>query len=585
MFQKIKFIIKGTKSENDKYTIESEIDVLGGVRNIDINWHTGEAEVEFDDSLIKKTEIFNKVEKLGFNTNKKSVSSMANIKERVYFVEGMHCASCEIILEKNILELDGVKAVEASTNSNKVVIAYEKEYPTVEKLNSIFKKQGYSFSEQKVNTKEGLSFIKKNKDGNIVVNKKQLKSFSITAGISLIIIIVFVLLHESGLSALISVNTKSSLLLFLLFGVLAGLSSCAALVGGIVLSMSKQWLDVHKENESTFRKLQPHFLFNIGRLSSYLVLGAILGEIGSALQLSLTVMAALIIIVSILMIFLALQMLGIKYFQKFQITSPRFITRYIADEKNFKGKYMPIIMGALTFFLPCGFTITAQGLALASGSIVQGGLIMLFFALGTLPILLGIGVSSVKFSQKKDTANRFLRIAGILVFFFALFNINAQFNVLGWPSLSDISLASANSQQGNGLPEIINGKQILKMDALAYKYSPNKLKVMVGIPVRWEITDKGSSGCTNAVMSRGLFDGEIKLERGKTSIKEFTPEKIGKYKFSCWMGMISGVIEVVDKDYEDSSDSSFNNYDEDDIIPSGAVGCGCGGGGSGTCGG
>jgi len=502
---------------------------------------------------------------------------MANIKEHIYFVKGMHCASCEIILEKKLLEFERVKAVEASTNTGKVVIEYERECPTKEELNKIFQGQGYSFFEHKGKTKINSRLIERNKDGNIVINKKQLKSFSITFGIALVLVIGFLLLHKSGLSALVSVNAKSSLFVFLLFGVLAGLSSCAALVGGIVLSMSKQWLDVHKGNESTFNKLQPHLLFNAGRLVSYLILGAILGGIGSALHISLTFMSVLIIAVSGLMIFLALQMLGIRYFQKFQISSPRFIKRYVADENNFKGKYMPIVMGALTFFLPCGFTITAQGLALASGSIIQGGLIMLFFAIGTLPILLGIGISSVKLSQKQNTADRFLKIAGILVFFFALFNINAQLNVLGMPSLSDIGFVSANNVESiSDLPEIVNGKQILKMDALAYKYSPNSLKVRVGIPVRWEITDKGTSGCTNAVMSRGLFDGQIDLVKGETSVKEFTPKKVGKYKFSCWMGMISGVLEVVDKDYKATDAPLGSAYNEDDLVPSGAVGCGCG---------
>lgn len=588
--RKVKFKINGIKSENTKYLIETEVDVLRGVKDVDVNWHTGNTEVEFDDSLIKEQEIFNKIEKLGFNVNRKSYSETPNIKERVYFVKGMHCASCEIILEKRIIAQSGVKAVEASTSTGKVVIEYEREHPSKEELNKIFQKDGYSFFEQAVKTKNKSLFWKRNKDGDIVIDRKQLKGSLITFGIALVIIIVFIILHKSGLSALISVSAKSSLPVFLLFGVLAGLSSCAALVGGIVLSMSKQWLEVHEGSDSTFRKLQPHLLFNSGRLISYAVLGAILGAIGSALHLSLTFMSVLIIVVSALMIFLALQMLGIRYFQRFQITSPRFITRYVANESNFKGKYMPLAMGALTFFLPCGFTITAQGLALASGSVIQGGLIMLFFAIGTLPILLAIGLSSVKFSQKPHLADRFLKIAGVLVFFFALFNINAQLNVLGWPSLSDISFASANSGTASNidLPEIVNGKQILKMDAFAYKYTPSRLKVRVGIPVRWEITDKGTSGCTNAVMSRGLFDGEIKLKRGKTSIKEFTPEKVGKYKFSCWMGMISGVIEVVDKDYDGSSGSvADNSYDdEEDIIPSGAVGCGCGGGGDGgSCGG
>ncbi len=588
MLQKIKFVIKGIKSENSKYLIETEVDVLRGVKDINVNWHTGEAEAEFDNTLIQEQEIFNKIENIGFDVNRKSHSEISNIKEHVYFVKGMHCASCEIILEKGIIAQAGVKAVEASSHNSKVVIEYEREYPSKEELNKIFQKDGYSFFNQEIKRKDKSLFIKRNKDGDIVIDRKQLKDSLITFGIALAVIIVFIILHKSGLSALISVSTKSSLPVFFLFGVLAGLSSCAALVGGIVLSMSKQWLEVHEGSDSTFRKLQPHFLFNAGRLISYAVLGALLGAIGSALQLSLTFMSVLIIAVSALMIFLALQMLGIKYFQRFQITSPRFITRYVADESNFKGKYMPLVMGGLTFFLPCGFTITAQGLALASSSVIQGGLIMLFFAVGTLPMLLGIGLSSVKFSQKPHLAKRFLKIAGVLVLFFALFNINAQLNVLGWPSLSDISFSSTSANQSGNidLPEIVNGKQILKMDALSYKYKPSHLKVMVGIPVRWEITDKGTSGCTNAVMSRGLFDGEIKLTKGKTSIKEFTPEKVGKYKFSCWMGMVSGVIEVVDKDYDSSSGSVVDDsYDDEDIVPSGASGCGCGGGGGSSCGG
>ena len=85
------------------------------------------------------------------------------------------------------------------------------------------------------------------------------------------------------------------------------------------------------------------------------------------------------------------------------------------------------------------------------------------------------------------------------------------------------------------------------MDASSRGYSPNYFKVKAGIPVRWEITDTGTSGCTNAVISKNLFEGEIYLTPGKTSFKEFTPTKTGKFKFSCWMGMISGIIEVVDK--------------------------------------
>jgi len=290
-------------------------------------------------------------------------------------------------------------------------------------------------------------------------------------------------------------------------------------------------------------------IFNAGRAISYIILGGVLGAIGSRLNLSLKFGPALIIVVSIIMVFLAFQMFGFKSFRNFQLTMPKFITRSIANEGNFKGRYMPFLMGAFTFFLPCGFTITAQGLALISGSAVQGALIMFLFALGTLPMLLIIGLSSVKFSQKTHLFNKFMKVAGVIVLFFALYNINSQLNVLGFPSLSDLDLGSSSSIDGDTsdseFPPIVDGKQILKMDASVYGYSPNYLKVKAGIPVRWEITDKGTGGCTSAIISRSLFDGEISLTPGEVSVREFTPQKPGKYKFSCWMGMVSGVIEVL----------------------------------------
>ena len=230
-----------------------------------------------------------------------------------------------------------------------------------------------------------------------------------------------------------------------------------------------------------------------------------------------------------------------------------------------------------------------------SGNAIQGGLIMLLFALGTLPMLLIIGLSSVKFLQKPHLSEKFLKIAGVLVLFFALYNINFQLNVLGISSLSDLGINSTqssntaqntSSKNEEGLALIVNGKQILKMDASSRGYSPNYFKVKAGIPVRWEITDKGTSGCTNAVISKNLFEGEIPLTPGQTSIKEFTPEKPGKYKFSCWMGMISGIIEAVDK----SSAVPRNNISNGNgnlFTPSGAESsggscgingrCGCGG--------
>jgi sulfite exporter TauE/SafE/plastocyanin len=340
--------------------------------------------------------------------------------------------------------------------------------------------------------------------------------------------------------------------------------------------MSKQWKESYSTNDSTIKKLEPHLIFNLGRLISYGFFGAVLGGIGREIRVSQDFAPILIIAVSFIMVALGLQLLGVKAFRKFQITMPKFITRSIADERNFKGKYMPFVLGALTFFLPCGFTLAVQAMALISGSIFQGSFMMMAFALGTMPTLLFIGLSAVKFSSNPKMENTFGKIAAILVIFFALYNFNAQLNVLGYTSLSDIKIGVSDDsgstvckttacdidkafgssgkknipEQVNNvsgeLPPIVDGKQIVRMDASASGYAPRKLKAKVGIPVRWEITDKGTSGCTNAIIAKDFFDGQISLTPGKTSVKEFTPTEIGIYKFSCWMGMVSGTFEIVE---------------------------------------
>lgn len=448
-------------------------------------------------------------------------------KEHVFYVKGMHCSSCEVLIEKKLLELNGIKSVEASTPKEQVLIEYVGDRPRVEDLNRLFKKGGYVFSDV---SSGGTGYSQGNIFKSIVI--------------ALVLIVGFLFINKLGFANSVNVNSKSSLGAFLVFGLLAGFSTCAALVGGIVLSMSKQWADFYP-GHSMAQKLQPHLMFNAGRLLFFAVLGAILGGIGSKLQVSLGITSVLIILISLVMLVLGLQMLGLKSFQRVQFTLPKFVTRYISDETKFKGRYLPFLMGGLTFFLPCGFTLTAQGVALLSGNILSGGLIMFFFALGTVPALFLIGLSSAKFSEKPHRAAGFLKVAGILVLFFALFNLNSQLNILGLPSFNNLTSTAAAPSQTNDLPPMINGQQVIKMDASSRGYVPNKFIVKVNVPVRWEITDKGVSGCTNAVIARGLFDGEISLKSGGTSVKEFTPTKIGRYKFSCWMGMIAGAIEVI----------------------------------------
>jgi len=498
-----------------------------------------------------------------------------------FFVNGMHCASCEVLIEKKILEnFPQVKSVNASTTNQKVNLTFTDKKPSLAQLNQLFKSDQYQFTTHKKQPTNYPRLFHFTPKGELQINKVKLKQAAIIIAIASIVITSFVAINRSGAAAYLVVNNTSALPAFFIFGLLASVSSCAALVGGIILSLSKQWT---RPGVTPLVRIAPHLFFNLGRLISYTIFGALLGLIGSFFAISLTAAAYLTIVISILMLLLGLQMIDLEKFRQFQITAPKSFTRLITNQSSTNQHYLPFLIGALTFFLPCGFTLTMQGLAITTGSPLHGALLMLTFALGTMPSLLAIGLTSTKFIQRPHTASLFLKTAGVIVIFFALFNLNSQMNVLGFISLSDLNILKTNTTNAapKGFAPIVNGQQLLTMDALAYGYEPNYFKVQPNIPVRWAITDQGTSGCTNAVISQGLFTDEINLTPNQTTIKEFTPTKPGRYKFSCWMGMVSGIIDVADPDQSAATQDAPNLP----TVASGASGCGGGNGSTGCSGG
>ncbi|MFZ5391042.1 MAG: sulfite exporter TauE/SafE family protein, partial [Patescibacteria group bacterium] len=80
------------------------------------------------------------------------------------------------------------------------------------------------------------------------------------------------------------------------------------------------------------------------------------------------------------------------------------------------------LLGAATFFLPCGFTQAMQFYTLSVKDFWQGGLTMLFFALGTLPVLWLLSFSSFNL-QSKSWRGYFFKTAGLVVIVLAVFNL------------------------------------------------------------------------------------------------------------------------------------------------------------------
>lgn len=480
-----------------------------------------------------------------------------NIKSCTYYIDGMHCASCEILIEKKLLKQNNIESADATLTEGSVNFTYKGEKPSTDSLSDLFRESGYTFSEKKYFRERDIPMIAIN-NGKMAINRKKVNGLFMVILSVIVILIIFQIISDSGIAGRIVLSNTSSYISFFTFGIVAGLSSCAALVGGLLLSMSKQWNEVYIDADSKAEKLKPFAMFNIGRLISFILLGGILGAIGSSLGISLNsspvITAVVIMIVSFVMLILGLQMLEVEWAYKIKIALPKFLTRTVSNEEKFKGKYMPFIIGALTFFLPCGFTLIAQGLALTSGSFLRGALMMFSFALGTLPILGMISLTSVNITAKPKLNALFSKIAGFLVIIFAIYNFNAQLNLLGYKSLSDIKLPrinlqsnnsssnSKNSNQNNPTIEVdSNGVQIVRINAQGFSYQfDGGSTVKSGVPTKIIVQNKGVDGCAVALTARGLLSSYVYLNEGENIIDLGSPTK-GSYKITCTMGMVSPI--------------------------------------------
>lgn len=474
------------------------------------------------------------------NTNK--------LKKCTYYIDGMHCAACEVTIEKTILKKQSVKIVDASLEKGQVDFEYLGSKPSPEELSELLKDAGYKFSEKRVGVGDRPLFQKEG--SKLVINKEKLTRISVSVGLVILIFILLIFVQNSQFASKVVLNDSSPYISFFLFGILAGLSSCAALVGGLLLSLSKQWTELYLTADSNLERYQPYTMFNIGRIVSFVILGGLLGQLGSYFGISLSrtpvITASVVIVVSIFMLILGLQMLGVKWAYKLKIGLPKFLTRTVSTEENFKGKYMPFLVGAMTFFLPCGFTIIAQGLALTSGSFLRGSMMMFAFALGTLPVLITIGLTSVNLTKKPRLNAVFSIVSGILVVVFALYNINSQFNVLGFKSLSDINLLKTTSEQDQTAVIDTDGKQVIKIIAKDFTYAPQgSTTLKADKPAKLVIDNQGIEGCGVYLSATGLTDKYLYLKNG-LNVVDIPNPKVGNYKITCSMGMVPPVsVKVI----------------------------------------
>lgn len=356
----------------------------------------------------------------------RSAQYVAQEYKRVVPIKGMHCASCELLIADELESINGVTAVTVSLKDKAARIESTKclSDSVIEKA---VDKAGYE--------------VGRDYGERLLVTRNSRIWKDVGAGFVLVAAI-YILFRGFGIDKVIagvSSTGGGNGVMALIIGLTAGFSTCMALIGGLVLSVASKYAESHPA-QTALQKFKPHLYFNLGRVVSFVVLGALIGALGSAFALKGSLLGLLTIVVGMVMLVLGLQLTELFPRITRGLTLPSVLSKKLGITTRAGQDYRhnnAFIMGAATFFLPCGFTQAMQLLAVSTGSPVQAALIMGAFALGTTPGLLSLGglISAVKGSF----ARRFFRIVGVAVVAMAFWNLANGYILMGFQfSLVDL---------------------------------------------------------------------------------------------------------------------------------------------------
>lgn len=477
----------------------------------------------------------------------------------------MHCRSCEILIEDELVKIPGVSQVKVDYQSG-IASMTAPENLTESTIAAAVARAGYSLG----------------KDERPLLSRRA-QDWGELGMAFLMAMGLYFIASSFGLVNLSQHGSNyNNLLTVLLVGLTAGVSTCMALVGGLVLGASAKFAVKHPQ-ASAWQKFTPHLYFNLGRIISYLVLGGVIGALGSVFQLSTGVLGWLTIAVGLTMLVLGGQLMNVSPFlSKLSFTLPSGLAKAMGIKSLSNEDYShsnSFTLGALTFFLPCGFTQAMQLYAMSSGSAITGAITMGVFALGTAPGLLGVG--GLTSLVKGMAARMFFKTAGVVVAGLAIFNIGNGINLTGGlPSISKLVLALAASQpaETTATAGLVNGVQEIQMIQKSNGYSPNSFTVKKGVPVKWIITSQDTNTCASSLVVPKLGIRKM-LSLGENTI-EFTPSEVGAIRFSCSMGMFTGSFNVV----ESVGSAAAPAVAASSAPAAGGQSCGSGGGGGCGCG-
>jgi len=413
----------------------------------------------------------------------------------------MTCALCERRISDALKKIEGISDARADYSSETVWITYDEKRIDITDIKDAIEKAGYKFTGE--------------------LENEELKSrghipFGILFLFFGILIIAYVYQAYGGALERLTLEGNIAYSVLFLFGLITGVH-CIGMCGGFVIAYSS------KDQNSWWL----HIKYGAGKLLSNTIFGGIFGLLGSIISFTLEIRSAVGILAGIFLVIYGLNQLNIiPYLRK--IHTPSFINLGRTQSKE------PFVIGfANGLFLACGPLSAMYIFAAGTGSPVRGAISMFAFGLGTLPAMMIFGLS---LNSMNKYVHGIMRLSGIFLVLLGLIMVNNGLTLSG----SGINLKTTGGPQGSNVTEEL---QVIRMTVDASGWSPDTFILKKGIKVRWIIDVKKLTNCNKEIIVKD-YGLDIKLKTGE-NIVEFTPEKEGTIRWSCWMGMIPGTFTVV----------------------------------------
>ncbi|MGE3511268.1 MAG: sulfite exporter TauE/SafE family protein [Vicinamibacterales bacterium] len=305
-------------------------------------------------------------------------------------VKGMHCSGCEQTIEQALERLPGVIRVNASSTRQTVETDFDEVLLHEERIRHTIEESGYQVGEP------SRRFVKRHALNGLLGVILLLAVGGVAFwGRSLMPDLMEQMTGQVGYAVLFSI------------GFLTGFH-CIGMCGGFVVSYSTA-----VSPRTPTRVAGAHLLYALGKTTSYVLIGAGFGLLGSLVTITPHMRGFAALAASVFVVLYGLKMLAVFSFpRRFTLRLPEILARGVAA--GLRKQRNPLVIGLLTgLLLGCGPLQAMYVMSAGTGSATEGAAVLFFFGLGTLVPLLSFGLFASILSR--NIMNQLVRASGILM--------------------------------------------------------------------------------------------------------------------------------------------------------------------------